>query len=178
MQTLSFKEFLIAMGCFDLYEELDIYGGSEERTHYELRELYRIYTAIGGYPAVVLQYMESHSLPECEAVLLKIIKLFIQEIMSSFIQSYRHHKRRLLKDHVFHKCNLMFPDQDSRYSLVWEPRETFSFTYKRKSFLFFSESSSKRRLPFPASNSTQACLSLTLVPANSTTSASYRLAAR
>ncbi len=79
VQTLSFKEFLIAMGCFDLYEELDIYGGSEERTHYELRELYRIYTAIGGYPAVVLQYMESHSLPECEAVLLKIIKLFIQE---------------------------------------------------------------------------------------------------
>lgn len=67
------------MNRYALYEKLDIYGESGEDIHHELKELYQIYTTIGGYPAVVLQYMESHSLSKCEAVLLKIIKLFIQE---------------------------------------------------------------------------------------------------
>ncbi len=77
--TLNFEEFLIAMNHYDLYEELDIYGESSENVHQELRALYQTYAAIGGYPAVVLEYMNSQSFPKCEKVLLKIINLFIQE---------------------------------------------------------------------------------------------------
>lgn len=79
VMTLNFEEFLTALNRQDLYESLDLYGGSGEETHQELRELYQIYTSIGGYPAVVLEYLDNHSLQKCEKILLKIINLFIQE---------------------------------------------------------------------------------------------------
>ena len=77
--TLNFEEFLTAMNQYDLYEKLDLYGDSDEEIHHKLRKLYQTYTTIGGYPAVVVEYMNSHSLPNCEKILLKIINLFIQE---------------------------------------------------------------------------------------------------
>ena len=42
---------------------MDLYGSSDEKTYQELEELYHIYCTIGGYPAVVLAYMETGSLP-------------------------------------------------------------------------------------------------------------------
>ncbi len=77
--TLNFEEFLTAMNQYELYEKLDLYGDSDEEIHHKLRKLYQTYTTIGGYPAVVVEYMNSHSLPNCEKILLKIINLFIQE---------------------------------------------------------------------------------------------------
>lgn len=77
--TLNFDEFLTALNRQELYEKLDLYGESGEEVHQELRELYQIYTTIGGYPAVVLEYLDSRSLQKCEKILLKIINLFIQE---------------------------------------------------------------------------------------------------
>lgn len=79
IHTLNFEEFLMAMGQYSLYEELDLFGKSETVTYENLRGLYRIYSMIGGYPAVVLQYLETKSVDDCQAVLFKIIKLFIQE---------------------------------------------------------------------------------------------------
>lgn len=79
IQTLNFEEFLMAMGKYSLYESVDLYGDSEGAVYEELSGLYKVYTSIGGYPAVVLQYLESGSIDNCLEVLLKIIKLFVNE---------------------------------------------------------------------------------------------------
>jgi predicted AAA+ superfamily ATPase len=79
IQTLSFEEFLRAMGKWELYDQLDIYGGSGETVYKELEELYQIYCTIGGYPAVVLSYLEQKNIEQCQAVLEKIVHLFANE---------------------------------------------------------------------------------------------------
>ena len=79
IQTLNFEEFLIAMGKYSLYEDIDLYGDSDGMIYEELSDLYKVYTSIGGYPAVVLQYLRNKSIDDCREVLLKIIKLFVNE---------------------------------------------------------------------------------------------------
>ena len=79
IQTLNFEEFLMAMDEHELYLKLDLYGKSEENVYSELEQLYKIYTSIGGYPAVVLKYLETKSAEDSSAALLKIIKLFVNE---------------------------------------------------------------------------------------------------
>ena len=79
IHTLDFQEFLMALGEDDLYQELDIYGQSSGGIYERLSELYAVYTKIGGYPAVVLRYLETGSIEEANAELLKIIRLFTNE---------------------------------------------------------------------------------------------------
>lgn len=79
IHTLNFEEFLYAMSKHDLFEMMDLYGKSDESVYQELESLYRVYTSIGGYPAVILQYLENASIEDCNSVLLKIIKLFVNE---------------------------------------------------------------------------------------------------
>lgn len=79
IQTLSFEEFLKAEGKWELYSRLDLYGGSEETVYKELNELYQVYCTIGGYPAVVLTYLENRNIEQCQAVLEKIVHLFANE---------------------------------------------------------------------------------------------------
>lgn len=79
IQTLSFEEFLTAAGKYPLYESLDLYGKSEKSDYQELGLLFRDYCTVGGYPAVVLQYLENASIEDCRTELLKIIRLFTNE---------------------------------------------------------------------------------------------------
>lgn len=79
IQTLSFEEFLQAAGKGSLYKALDLFGGSEECVYQELENFYQIYCAIGGYPAVVLEYLNHGSIVGCQLVLEKIIHLFANE---------------------------------------------------------------------------------------------------
>ena len=79
IHTLDFREFLMALDKEDLYQELDLYGESSEEVYKKLADLYKIYTKIGGYPAVILRYLESGSVEEANTELLKIIKLFTNE---------------------------------------------------------------------------------------------------
>lgn len=79
IHTLDFEEFLKACGEETLYKELDLYGGSTEEEYQKLSELYEVYTQIGGYPKVVLRYLDSHSIEQANGELLKIIKLFTNE---------------------------------------------------------------------------------------------------
>ncbi len=79
VQTLSFEEFLEALGEKDVYDGLDLYGNSGADDYQKLEKLFRTYCKIGGYPAVVLKYLETRSQEECQAELLKIIHLFIHE---------------------------------------------------------------------------------------------------
>lgn len=79
IQTLSFAEFLEATEKGGLYEDLDIFGGSTEAIYQELERLYNVYCSIGGYPAVILEYLNSGSIEACQIVLEKIIHLFTYE---------------------------------------------------------------------------------------------------
>lgn len=58
---------------------MDLYGESSEDVYQELQRLYEDYCQIGGYPEVILKYMESASVQECQTELYKIIRLFTNE---------------------------------------------------------------------------------------------------
>lgn len=79
IRTLDFEEFLTALDRNELYEEMSLYGESDGEVYQELQSLYHDYCQIGGYPEVVLKYLEAASIQECQAELVKIIRLFISE---------------------------------------------------------------------------------------------------
>lgn len=79
LNTLSFEEFLDAVGKRELYNEIDLYGESCHESYDELREWYLVYITIGGYPAVVRKYLETKNTEQCQDVLEEIIRIFIQE---------------------------------------------------------------------------------------------------
>lgn len=58
---------------------MSLYGESDTEIYKELHELYNDYCMIGGYPSVVLKYLEKAPLQDCQAELLKIIRLFTNE---------------------------------------------------------------------------------------------------
>ena len=82
--TLGFEEFLTALNRIDQYEKMSLCGGSNAEIYQELQALYNDYCMIGGYPGVVLKYLENAPLQECQAELLKIIRLFTNESMRYF----------------------------------------------------------------------------------------------
>ena len=86
--TLGFEEFLTAINSMDLYEEMSLCGESDTKVYQELHKLYNDYCTIGGYPSVVLKYLENAPLQDCQAELLKIIRLFTNESRRYFEDSF------------------------------------------------------------------------------------------
>lgn len=81
--TLSFEEFLEATSTA-LYEQ---YLSGEEWTDEkfeQISELYHVYTQIGGYPAVVQEYLSMKDINKAVAELKKIIDTFLKESMRYF----------------------------------------------------------------------------------------------
>ena len=60
IHTLDFEEFLTALDKHDLYENMDLCGGSDAAVYQELQKLYEDYCKVGGYPGVVLQLSLIH----------------------------------------------------------------------------------------------------------------------
>ena len=79
MTTLTFPEFLDAFHRRGLYESIDLYGGSDHAGYDELKSYFHIYLQIGGYPEVVTTYLESRSIPDCEAMISNLIQIFVKE---------------------------------------------------------------------------------------------------
>ncbi len=79
LNTLSFEEFLEAAGKREVYNKLDLYGKSKPEEYEELRDFYKIYCQIGGYPAVVKKYLETGSIQEAQKEIGGIIHIFVQE---------------------------------------------------------------------------------------------------
>ena len=79
MTTLTFPEFLDAFHKRGLYEAIDLYGGSDHAGYEELKSYFHIYLQIGGYPEVVTTYLESRSIPDCEAMISNLIQIFVKE---------------------------------------------------------------------------------------------------
>lgn len=79
MQPLSFEEFLEAFDKRELYETVDLYGQSEHTDYDELKSFYELYCRIGGYPAVVNEYLDKRDILACEGILDWLIQIFISE---------------------------------------------------------------------------------------------------
>ena len=79
IHTLDFEEFLYAVDAIDQFKSLDLFGGSESSVYECLSKWYKIYCQIGGYPAVVLRYLEEQDIKACQDELISIIKLFTNE---------------------------------------------------------------------------------------------------
>ena len=60
------------------------YGGSEKEDYIALTELYKVYRYIGGYPAVVTEYMRTKNIQNCYEVIKTIISRFTEESASYF----------------------------------------------------------------------------------------------
>ena len=55
---------LTALNRIDQYEKMSLCGGSNAEIYRELQALYNDYCMIGGYPGVVLKYLENTPLQE------------------------------------------------------------------------------------------------------------------
>ena len=83
IQTLSFEEFLDALGELKLFDELDIFGNGEENIYQKISSRYGIYRQIGGYPSVVLRYLSGASVKECQEELQEIGRASCRERVSA-----------------------------------------------------------------------------------------------
>lgn len=79
MDTLSFEEFLDALGKRELYETIDLFGAGSHEDYDELKSYYDIYCEIGGYPAVVARYLETGDIAEGKKVIPQVIRIFVEE---------------------------------------------------------------------------------------------------
>ncbi len=61
IETLDFEEFTEAFGLHEAYEGMGLYGTQHPEELARLSELFGLYLEIGGYPAVVTEYLETES---------------------------------------------------------------------------------------------------------------------
>jgi predicted AAA+ superfamily ATPase len=79
MTTLTFEEFL---GIFDkrkVWESLDLFGNSIREDYDEIMKLFNNYLYLGGYPAVILAYLEEGDELRIDSMLLGLIETFTEE---------------------------------------------------------------------------------------------------
>ena len=79
LETLTFPEFAEVFGKRELYESIDLFGGSDPEQYEELKECFELYQRIGGYPSVVNMYLEHKSLERCDAELGRLMSIFTNE---------------------------------------------------------------------------------------------------
>ena len=79
MYTLSFSEFMDAVGLSNEYESIDLFGQSDHAIYDKIREWYKVYLAIGGYPAAVVSYIESHDRDRAMIIVGNIVDIFVDE---------------------------------------------------------------------------------------------------
>lgn len=84
IETLTFEEFMDALGLDEVYKRLGLYGDSDVKDYAKAESAYEIYCQIGGYPAVVTEYLETKSLQRCREKLEDVIRLFCSESIRYF----------------------------------------------------------------------------------------------
>lgn len=84
IETLSFEEFLMAVGKYGEFQDMDLFGGSDAKLYQDMHSWYQVYCQIGGYPAVVLRYLQGGSITDCREELWKVIRLFTNESQRYF----------------------------------------------------------------------------------------------
>ena len=84
VETLTFEEFADAFGLGGMFHDAGLFGESAPEDYQKLKELYELYCQIGGYPAVVTEYLETHSVQKCREKLEDVIHLFCSESIRYF----------------------------------------------------------------------------------------------
>ena len=84
VETLTFEEFADAFGLGGTFKETGLFGESRPENYLALKELYELYCQIGGYPAVVTEYLETRSIQKCREKLEDVIHLFCAESIRYF----------------------------------------------------------------------------------------------
>lgn len=84
IETLSFEEFADAFGKAALYERMELNKANEDNDFTELSELFSLYLELGGYPAVVTEYLETGSKEKSRETLEDVIHLFCAESIRYF----------------------------------------------------------------------------------------------
>ncbi|MCM1233559.1 MAG: AAA family ATPase [Ruminococcus flavefaciens] len=84
VETLDFEEFVDAFGKRDIYNALQLYGTELEQEYEEIADLFQLYTEIGGYPAVVTEYLQTGSKDKCREKLEDVVHLFCTESIRYF----------------------------------------------------------------------------------------------
>ncbi|MBQ3546175.1 MAG: ATP-binding protein [Lachnospiraceae bacterium] len=79
MLSLSFSEFCRLYGADDILMNINLYGEGNDEDYKKLTKLYRIYREIGGYPAVIKEYLIYEDVEKCHKVLEYIINKFTDE---------------------------------------------------------------------------------------------------
>jgi len=81
LSSLSYTEFLKANDIYDEYDEIRSFDqhkltAMDKNIYERIRELYRVYCVIGGYPDVVQEWILNSDLDEC--------KRMVQDLMNQF----------------------------------------------------------------------------------------------
>ena len=87
MHQLSFREFCRIFNYDKTLDKIDIYGNGNNDEYIKLFELYNIYRKIGGYPAVVKEYIRSKNIDRCGYVIRDLLDTFENESKSYFNDS-------------------------------------------------------------------------------------------
>lgn len=84
IETLDFEEFADAFGMAEDYKQAGLFDPDRDKAFDELTDLFGLYLEIGGYPAVVKEYLETQSKEKCWEKLEDVIHLFCTESIRYF----------------------------------------------------------------------------------------------
>jgi len=79
MYGLSFPEFLDALGMRKLYDDADLFGGSDPSIYERLRNAFSLYSHIGGYPKVVERFLLTQDPKLVDTIFKQIIHSICEE---------------------------------------------------------------------------------------------------
>ncbi len=137
MYPLDFEEFISCMGVgervFDaLREAWENRTPVDDFVHRKLMELFRLYLVVGGMPAAVSKYVESHNLQEVMAVQEDIIRLYKRDIAQ-----YDADNKLYIED-IF---NLIPPELNAKNKrfILKRLNENVRFKHFRNSFLWLAK---------------------------------------
>jgi predicted AAA+ superfamily ATPase len=89
LSSFSFKEFLQANGIWDEYSKVKTFDlaqmtDAEREICEQVRELYRVYCQIGGYPAVVRNWIDYKEIDSCKEIAGDLLRRLYDESSSYF----------------------------------------------------------------------------------------------
>lgn len=84
IETLDFEEFADAFGMAEAYRQAGVFDPDRDKAFEELTDLFGLYLETSGYPAVVKEYLETHSREKCREKLEDVIHLFCTESIRYF----------------------------------------------------------------------------------------------
>ena len=84
MSSLSFKEFCRVFNSERKLNNINLFGKSDDKDYKELQELYNIYKEIGGYPAVIKEFISSRNMDRCYKIIEDLLATFKDESRNYF----------------------------------------------------------------------------------------------